>query len=80
MTFEMCQGTRAGFTSLKNAYDTTDTDLSKSLRVLFTNTGDSLVAPTGYKADVRPFAIMMGVGVMLALALAITLRRKKKEQ
>ena len=50
-----------------------------SLRIIFTNTGEPLVAPTAVRLFTQPYAVMMLMGLMLAAGFAApALLRKRK--
>jgi hypothetical protein len=76
-TFSVKQGTRANFTPVSNGYVG---DAHNSLRVLFTNTGDTYIAPTDYHVNMRPFILLFGVGASLAMTAAVIKRKKRKEE
>ena len=72
-TFESRFGTRDGFTPEKNGYTGGE---ANSATVVFTNTGAAYIAPTGYRSDVLPFALMLALG----LALLPVLRRRRRRE
>ena len=74
-------GTRANFLPNYNGYSTTQTNNSET--IIFTNTGDAVVAPTSYTTNYKPFFMMFGFGtILLGLIVApiVMLRRRKEEE
>lgn len=65
-TFRSCKKTnsdvQASFTPQENTY-TAGADCS--LRLVFTNTGEPIIAPTAVRIIKQPFAVMMFIGILL---------------
>jgi hypothetical protein len=75
--FTVKQGTRSGFTPIQNGYVAGG---DNSLPIVFTNTGEPIVAPTAVRIFTQPFAVMMFVGLLLAAGFAAPacIRRRRR--
>ena len=66
-TFISCKNTNAvvqsAFSNQQNTYTAGE---DNRIRVIFTNTGEPVVAPTAVNLTVRPFVLMMLTGILLA--------------
>ena len=80
-TFDVEQYTRCpDFSSNDNAFSAGE---KNSLTIVFTNTGEEVVAPTGYTTNYKPFFMMLGFGtILLGLIVApiVMLRRRREEE
>ena len=64
----------------QNTYDAGE---KNSLRILFTNQGTAIPAPTNYSTNSKPFFMMFGFGAILLgiiVAPIVMLRRRKEEE
>lgn len=80
-TFRSCKKTnsdvQASFTPQENTY-TAGADCS--LRLVFTNTGEPIIAPTGVRTGTAPFVLMMLAGLLLAAGIILPGRMRKYRQ
>ena len=74
-SFTVRQGSR--FAPARNDY-TAGAD--NSLRIVFTNTGEPIIAPTGVRTGLAPFALMMLAGLLLAAGIILPGRVRKYRQ
>ena len=74
-SFTVHQGSR--FAPARNDY-TAGAD--NSLRIVFTNTGEPIIAPTGVRTGLAPFALMMLAGLLLAAGIILPGRVRKYRQ
>ena len=67
----------SSFTPERNTYRVGE---NNSLKVIFTNTGEPIVAPTAVRIFTQPFAVMMFVGLLLAAGFAAPacIRRRRR--
>ena len=80
-TFRSCKKTNsaveASFTPQENTY-TAGADCS--LRLVFTNTGEPIIAPTGVRTGTAPFVLMMLAGLLLAAGIILPGHMRKYRQ
>ena len=69
----------SNFTPQQNLYTAGQ---ENSLRIVFTNTGEPVIAPTAVRIQTQPFAVMMLAGLLLAAgcaAPALAGRRRRRK-
>ena len=73
-SFTVRQGTRSEFQPTQNTYTAGE---DNSLRIVFTNTGEPIIAPTGIRTGIIPFVVMMLAGLLLGAGTFLPGRVRK---
>ena len=76
-SFTVRQGTRSEFQPTQNTYTAGE---GNSLRIVFTNTGEPIIAPTGIRIGIVPFAVMMLAGLLLGAGTFLPGRVRKRRR
>ena len=76
-SFTVRQGTRSEFQPTQNTYTAGE---GNSLRIVFTNTGEPIIAPTGVRTGIIPFVVMMLAGLLLGAGTFLPGRVRKRRR